>query len=291
MGDSEDAFAWLQLNLPRVIADFGTGAEVDLARWVSGGDSAGAAIAAWGTLRFWPPPRAFISLYGMSTCTDPYYLPPGRDPPRSKLRHSFDEVQAFCDERDPTKAEIYGIFKHEMPPNLLPQQLRAYWGMPDEWQPPATSQMRVDMMILEYARKLMSVIGGRRERFASEADWMRSLEPFDVVRQVHARRRFAPTFMMHGTNDRITPHYHTEHLEQALRAHGVPVRTIYPVGEDHDFDLGIGVSRELKSLFKADRQGPHDPEWGTYIVPLLDFVDSYVFGSIGGRPESKESKL
>lgn len=37
-------------------------------------------------------------------------------------------------------------------------------------------------------------------------------------------------------------------------------------------------------------QGPQDPEWDKVIVPLLDFVDSYVYGSAGER-DPRESRL
>lgn len=240
MSDSEAAFAWLQSNLPSVLLKFN--AQVDLSRWVTGGDSAGAAIAAWGSLRFSPAPTAFVSIYGMSTCTDPYFLPPGRDPPLDKVVNSLDAIQGFCDERDPAKAEFCGVFKHELPPNLTLAQLQAYWGVGRDWRPPATAQMRIDMMTYEYERRLMSVIGGRRETFATDEEWMESLKPLDVVRQVHERKRFPPAFMVHGEKDWTVPVYHTKNLEAALRAENLPVRTIYPPHELHNFDLKIAVS-------------------------------------------------
>lgn len=240
MADAAAAHEWLRAHLPGVLAQFG--AEVDLDRWVTGGDSAGAAIAAWGSLRFAPQPSAFVSMYGMSTCSDPYFLPPGRDPPLAKVVNALKDIQAFCDERDPAKAEVAGVFKHELPPNFALPQLRAYWGLGPEWAPPETAQMRIDMMTYEYERRLMSVIGGRREAFASDEDWLRSLEPLDVVRQVHARRHFPPAFMVHGDKDWTVPTDHTRRLEAALRAEGLTVRALYPAGELHNFDLKIAVS-------------------------------------------------
>lgn len=259
MSDAEAAFAWLQAHLPAAVGAFG--AEVDLARWVTGGDSAGAAIAAWGALRLAPAPAAFVSVYGMSTCTDAHFLPPGVDPPLSKVVHPLAAIQAFCDERDPARAEVCGVFKHEVPPNLAPAQLQRYWGVPAGWRPAATAQMRIDMMTYEYARRLMSVIGGRRERFATDAAWLRSLEPLDVVREVHARRRFPPAFMVHGDSDWTVPTYHTRKLEAALRAHSLPVRALYPAGELHNFDLKIGVSRDTPRR-PADRPGTPGPGVG-----------------------------
>ncbi|EJT49509.1 hypothetical protein A1Q2_07386 [Trichosporon asahii var. asahii CBS 8904] len=274
MSDSEAAFNWLQSNLPSVLSKFGT--EVDLSCWVTGGDSAGAAIAAWGSLRLEPMPTAFVSVYGMSTCSDPYFLPPGRDPPLNKVVNSLQAIQAFCDERDPAKAEFCGVFKHELPPNLTLGQLQAYWGLPSDWEPPKTAQMRIDMMTYEYERRLMSVIGGRRETFNSDEEWMESLKPLDVVRQVHERKRFPPAFMVHGEKDWTVPTYHTRNLEAALRAEGLPCRAMYLPGELHNFDLKIA--------------GPQDPEWDTVITPLLDFVDSYVYGDAAER-SPKESRL
>lgn len=246
MSDSEAAFAWLQSNLASVLSKFG--AEVDLSRWVTGGDSAGAAIAAWGSLRFSPMPTAFVSVYGMSTCSDPYFLPPGQDPPLDKVVNPLSAIQAFCDERDPAKAEVCGVFKHEIPPNFTLQQLRAYWGMPSDWEPPKTAQMRIDMMTYEYAQRLMSVIGGRRETFATDGEWMECLKPLDVVRQVHERKRFPPAFMVHGDKDWTVPIYHTRNLEAALRAENLPCRAMYLPGELHNFDLRIGVSQRFTTL-------------------------------------------
>lgn len=243
MSDSEAAFAWLQANLPSVLSKFG--AEVDLDLWVTGGDSAGAAIAAWGALRLSPSPTAFVSVYGMSTCSDPYFLPPGEDPPLSKVVNPLADIQAFCDERDPTKAEISGVFKHEIPPNFSLGQLQAYWGLPETWKPPPTAQMRIDMMTYEYAQRLMSVIGGRRENFASDEEWLDSLKPLDVVRQVHERKRFPPAFMVHGEADWTVPTEHTRKLEAALRAENLTVRAVYLPGEQHNFDLKIAVSPDV----------------------------------------------
>lgn len=257
MSDSEAAFAWLQSNLPSVLRKFN--AQVDLSRWVTGGDSAGAAIAAWGSLRFSPAPTAFVSIYGMSTCTDPYFLPPGRDPPLDKVVNSLDAIQAFCDERDPAKAEFCGVFKHELPPNLTLAQLQAYWGVGRDWRPPATAQMRIDMMTYEYERRLMSVIGGRRETFATDEEWLESLKPLDVVRQVHERKRFPPAFMVHGEKDWTVPVYHTKNLEATLRAENLPVRTIYPPHELHNFDLKIAVSTPFILELTA---GPARPRMG-----------------------------
>lgn len=91
-------------------------------------------------------------------------------------------------------------------------------------------------------------------------------EPLQVseispLAQVRADNYRVPTFILHGSEDKVVPVSQSVEFDSALRERGVPSGILVPNGKEHLFDLFLK---------------PGSEEWERCVLPGYDFVAKWV---------------
>jgi acetyl esterase/lipase len=278
--DCLDSLAWCRLHLPLILQ------VVDIDRYLVAGDSAGGTMSTVCGNLFRPRPKAVVDVFGIVDFTDKFFHVP--HPPEHKYlrQHGKEELRRKLKDRDLTRAKVICPYDWELRAldgTMDVQQLQQLWGMPG-YTPGEEEHIRMDMnkVLDEDGTRISTLL--RKDAFSGDSEWQAEMKKWSAIHMVQAAGSYPPTFILHGTGDTIVPVEQSYRFSEKLKQLGVPVGEVYCPGGDHSFESEISVSDpdKLRKSPVADGtvlvQGREHPDWETYVVPCMDFVDRFVRG-------------
>jgi len=229
---------------------------IDLARSVIGGESAGGTFATLSGFILEPRPSVIINLYGPVLLSHPHFHVPADNSEEAlaSLQYSqprtTEELEAALRDNDPTRARSRFPWWPDL--DVPPEKLRTFLGLPD-YTAGEEERLRMDLY------KYMSV---RRNRFStvfrrhtlSPEDFQKTLNSFSALELIKSASEFPPTFFVHGTADNAAPIGPSQAMFDQLKTKGVPVGARWVEGADHSFDVFITVSFNCPSTLTVRDQ-------------------------------------
>ena len=235
--DLQDAFKWCRANLPSVVG------EIDIDHYVVGGDSAGGTFSTLLGAFYEPKPKVVIDLYGVVDLADPHYYAMSNGkivyPATKENTPSFDaELQKAADERDPSKAAVYGLYAWELPPEMPNEALQSFLAFDYTVTDADHFRLKVNNYTGPTKQRMTGVF--HREKLESEEAFYALIKKYSSIHLLSAE--YPPTFILHGTGDESVPVEQSYRFEKALKGLGVVVDSRYQEGGYHTFDDQITVS-------------------------------------------------
>ncbi|KAK0716223.1 Alpha/Beta hydrolase protein [Lasiosphaeris hirsuta] len=261
--DCLTAVAWTRANLGGLLGE----GRVDGERYVLCGGSAGGLLVALMGLRLEVAPRAVVNVYGLVDWVSVQAL--DREGEAGwEGEFGREELEAYLLNREVGETLTEALFWDE-------KDVVGHVELSERWGADVRYTKRLRLQAELHVYRSLHPQGVDRliktamhpETFADEAaleEFILSMSPVHVLRKrlEGGRVDYPPMAFLHGTGDVAVPVQQSYDMAAILKEMGVPVVEAYEEGEPHVFDNKY--------------TGPDVPGWGTYIQPIVDFVDHHV---------------
>lgn len=235
--DCKDSLAWCIKNLPDIV-----GADnIDLDRYVVGGDSAGGTLSTLSGHVLSPKPKVVIDVFGL---VDAPGLGKRESHSEAWSKDYGDELEKVMEkakmDRNPTNAEFMCPWYWEYPDQMDPEDLKAFWGMPN-FTVEDKHKFRMDVFNYIHMKDELFDILYRKDTFATEEEYGKYAKSVSPYHLLDSTSNYPPTFILHGTGDSAVPVEQSYKFAKRLRELGIEVDERYKEGGEHCFENKIEV--------------------------------------------------
>ncbi|WRT68543.1 uncharacterized protein IL334_005520 [Kwoniella shivajii] len=267
--DIQKTFEWCLTNLPLVLGED----QVDIDKYIVGGDSAGGHFSTLCGIKFNPRPSVVLDLYGVIDLSDKHYSTPtsssssptnidedGNGEIKLPFNTPLAEIIEFSKELNPKNAVVTSAWTWELLPLMSKEQLELFWGT--KYNPSENDKIRMDLnqYYTQNGTRIRALFGVDQVDDYSQEEYERLLIQWSPIHLI--KDNYPPTVIMHGDNDVVVPIQESIDFADKLKGLGVDVESIWCEGGGHCFEQSMG--------------SPQDPGWNEYIVPCIEFVKKHL---------------